>query len=188
MLRKTQHVLDKESKLRLHKVASNSQEVLSAVPAEDLASDLKKVDFLQEKLPSHYSLGLCWDINRDAFIFKITPDEKLSTRRGILSTINSLFDPLGFLAPVTIQGKILLRDIMVDTKDWDQPLPEEVKHHWETWKASLLSLENFMIPRCYIKSGKSFYAKSTLHLFSDASEKAIAAVCYIRAVDQTSQV
>ena len=115
VLRKTQHVLDKEGKLRQHKVASNSQEVLSAVPAEDLASDLKKVDFLLEKLPSHYSLGLCWDINRDAFIFKIPPDEKPSTCRGILS--NSLFDPLGFLAPVTIQGKILLRDITMDTKD-----------------------------------------------------------------------
>ena len=45
-----------------------------------------------------------------------------------------------------------------------------------------------MIPRCYNKSGISFYAKSTLHLFSDASEKAIAAVCYISAVDQTGQV
>ena len=134
VLGKTQHVLDKEGKLRLHKVASNIQEVLTAVPAEDLwASDLKKVDFLPVKLPSHYSLGLCWDIDRDAFIFKIPPGEKPSTRRGILSTINSLFDPLGFLAPVTIQGTILLRDITVDTKDWDQPLPEEVKHHWETW-------------------------------------------------------
>jgi hypothetical protein len=38
----------------------------------------------------------------------------------MLSFLNSIFDPLGFLSPVTIAGKILFRE--TTGIDWDQPL------------------------------------------------------------------
>ena len=50
-------------------------------------------------------------------------DNKPFTRRGVLSTVNSLYDPLGFLAPITIQGRLLLRDLTKQAEDWDTPLP-----------------------------------------------------------------
>ena len=63
------------------------------------------------------------------------------TRRGILSTINSIYDPIGCLAPVTIQGKILLRELMVEIKEWDEPLPLEKARDLENWKESLRDVE-----------------------------------------------
>ena len=126
VLQETQETLHQEGKIRLHKIASNCQEVLKAFPAEDLASDLKNLDLLQDDLPSHFSLGLCWNISKDAFVFKIPEDCKPCTRRGTLSTVISLFDSLGFLAPITVQGKILLQDINAEVQEWDDPLSQEM--------------------------------------------------------------
>lgn len=44
--------------------------------------------------------------------------------------INSLYDPLEFAAPVTIQGKALLRDLTCETSDWDAPLPLDKSDTW----------------------------------------------------------
>jgi hypothetical protein len=43
----------------------------------------------------HYqrSLGLLWDSELDEFTFSVSTDVKPYTRRGVLSTINSLYDP-----------------------------------------------------------------------------------------------
>lgn len=55
----------------------------------------------------------------DTFTFSVTAAEKPYTRRGILSVINSLYDPLGLVAPVTIRGKMILRKVVTDSSDWD---------------------------------------------------------------------
>ncbi len=62
------------------------------------------------------------------------------TRRGVLATVNCLFDPIGFVAPVTILGRMLLRELSVDSCDWDTPLPEEKLEEWKTWQISLQEL------------------------------------------------
>ncbi|XP_038845403.1 uncharacterized protein LOC120044802 [Salvelinus namaycush] len=64
--------------------------------------DALKARLLNPKWPKR-SLGLNWDLRTDTFTFKVAKDEKPFTRRGVLSTLNSLYDPLGFVAPVTIQ-------------------------------------------------------------------------------------
>lgn len=43
----------------------------------------------------------------------------------MLSIINSLYDPLGFIVPVSIEGRSILRDISGDADDWDVVLPKE---------------------------------------------------------------
>lgn len=73
-------------------------------------------DFKKDDLPVQRSLGLSWDTIDDVFTFKISSDQKPFTRRGVLSTINSLFDPLGFASPVNVQGKMLFRQ-MLTTSD-----------------------------------------------------------------------
>lgn len=42
-----------------------------------------------------------------------------------LSSLKGAFDPLGFLAPDTIQGRALLGEITVELSDWDMPLLED---------------------------------------------------------------
>lgn len=52
--------------------------------------------------------------------------EKLFTHRGILPTLNSLYDPLGFAATITIQGKFILKELMNENSEWDSSLPQEM--------------------------------------------------------------
>ncbi|KAM3833848.1 cohesin subunit SA-2-like [Diretmus argenteus] len=130
LLQRTQASLS-ESNLRLHKFVSNRQAVMDAFPPEDRALGVKDMDLTGETPTMQRSLGLCWEIASDTFTFAVSASNKPFTRRGVLSTVNSLFDPLGLVAPVTIQGRALLRELTVDMSDWDIPLPEEKLHNFE---------------------------------------------------------
>ena len=183
---RTQHSLLIEGNLRLHKIASNSPKVMSAFPSEDYANDLKNLDFNSESIPLQRSLGMIWNLKDDTFLYRLSLEEKEYTRRGILSTINSLFEPLGCVCPVLIKGKILLRELMQHTTDWDEPLPAERRHEWESWRDSLVHLETLKIPRAYTPATLDDSSKIELHVYCDASELAIAAVAYLRTFDHSN--
>ncbi|XP_071166232.1 uncharacterized protein [Mytilus edulis] len=157
-MKDTQQALAKYGNLRLHKFASNCAEVMSAFHASDLASSLKDLDLESDSKSLQRSLGLSWDVNTDN-LFQLSSENKPISRRGILSTINSLYVLFGFLAPVIIQGKLLLRKIVSET---------------------------LRIPRTYVPY-LSKTAKKELYVFSDASEKAIAAVAYLRTTDSSGE-
>lgn len=63
--------------------------------------------------------------------------------------VNSVYDPFGFVAPVSIQGKSLLRELVTETCEWDSPLPENKRKEWENWKDSLQAFEQLEVPRTY---------------------------------------
>jgi hypothetical protein len=90
--------------LRLHMIASNSIEVMKSFPDLDRVESLKDLHIKQGPLPSQRSLGVMWDLEKDAFAFQITLPEKPYTRRGVLYVVNSIYDQLGFAIPVTLQG------------------------------------------------------------------------------------
>ncbi len=106
LLKRTQKALA-QSNIKLHKIASNSTTVMKAFPPEDLTKGIKDLDLTKETLPNQRSLGLCWEMESDTFTFQVTNSEKPFTRRGVLSVINSLYDPLGLVTPVTIRGRAL---------------------------------------------------------------------------------
>lgn len=120
---------------------------MRAFPQEDLAKNLKDLDFAVDFPHMQRSLGVSWDVSKDNFTFQVSDDEKPYTRRGILSTVNSLFDPFGFAAPVIIKGRSLLRELTMETCDWDAPLSEKMVNEWKTWKDSLKELKK--ISRSY---------------------------------------
>ncbi len=182
LLKRTQNMLAC-SNLRLHKIASNSREVMEAFPTEDHTNNLKDLDLGVDSLPIQRSLGLCWDLKMDVFLFQVAEEKKPFTRRGVLSTVNSLYDPLGFVAPITIQGKALLRELSTDTNNWDAPLPPDKEEQWEKWRESLKELQHLKIPRPYTSVSPTEAQHKELCVFSDASEKAIAAVAYLKISD-----
>ncbi|XP_056400056.1 uncharacterized protein LOC130294377 [Hyla sarda] len=138
-------------------------------------------------MPVQRSLGLLWNLISDTFIFQASKEEKPFTRRSVLSTINSLYDPLGFAAPVTIQGKALLRNLTHETSDWDTPLPADQRIQWEEWKNSLTALSKLNVARPYAPVPSTEIQSQKLYIFSDASVKAIAAVAYIKTMDSKVQ-
>ncbi|KAL3983520.1 RNA-binding protein Musashi [Sarotherodon galilaeus] len=93
------------SNLRLHKIASNDVNVMKAFHKNDLAKGLKDLDLGADIPPMQRSLRISWDIATDKFMFQVSTTEKPYNRRRVLSVVNSLFDPLGFAAPVSIKGR-----------------------------------------------------------------------------------
>ncbi len=187
LLKATQEMLA-QSNLHLHKIASNKVEVMKAFPSEDLAKELKNLDLNTGHPPVQRSLGVSWDMTEDVFIFQVTDQVRPYTRRGVLSTINSLFDPLGFAAPVVIQGRLLLRALTTESCDWDTPLSDEKFKEWKVWRDSLKELEHVKIPRTYATIPLFQAQRKEMCVFCDASTKAIAAVAYSRITSMNGKV
>jgi len=125
--------------LRLHKVVSNSVEVMEAFPAEERAKDICDLDLHRDSLAAQRSLGVYWDLEQDAFTCWVALPDKPFTRRGVLSIVNSIYDPLGLAVPVLLEGRLLLQQLAIMGKKknngmplgWDDPLPET---QWLQWQ------------------------------------------------------
>ena len=109
------------------------------------------------------------------------------TRKGILSTLHSLLDPLGFVSPITIQGKALMKEISTAEHDWDTPLPKEKEIQWNAWRDSLAELLQHQMQRTYVPVSLLTIVHREICIFSDASTLAISAVAYLRVADTEGQ-
>lgn len=99
------------------KIASNNPAALDAFLATDHVKNLKDLD-LEEDTPL-IQRSLSWDLTNDMFTYSIAAEDKSYPRMGVLSTVNSIFDPLGIITPVTVYGRFLLRKLTADSTDWD---------------------------------------------------------------------
>ncbi|XP_078364059.1 uncharacterized protein LOC144648341 [Oculina patagonica] len=158
----------KRGGFNLHKFVFNSKEVIQCIPVEDRAEDIKKLDLDQDILPIERALGIQWCIENDSFNFRITLKDKPCTRRGILSTVSSIFDPLGSVAPVLLEGKKILQELCKEDTGWDDPVPSAIRAKWEKWRSDLPLLQEFSVARCYKPKNFGHVTKTELHHFSDA--------------------
>lgn len=55
------------------------------------------------------------------------------------------------------------------------------------WKNSFQGLSDFKIPRAYTKTTLSTARRKELHIFSDASVRAIAAIAYLKVIDSKGE-
>ena len=79
---------------------------MQSIAPEDLASGTQDLNLLKgDNHMERVLLGMQWCIEIDKFTFRITPYDQPCTRRGILSTVNSVYDHLGLLAPVRLKGR-----------------------------------------------------------------------------------
>lgn len=120
LMKRTRLALKEGGQLKPPKISSISKSVPMKFPADDLAKDLKDLEIQKDDLPVQRSFSISWDFNADVFTFKISSDQKPFTRREVLSTIYSLFYPLGFPSPVTVQGKILFRQMLSTSSEWSR--------------------------------------------------------------------
>lgn len=124
------------------------------------------------------TLGVLWDPVRDEFSFNINVEEVSHvTKRIVLSIVARIFDPLGWLAPVTIVAKLIMQKLWLLQSAWDEPLPAEIAKEWQHFIEDISMLRSIRIPR-WVTTATSEHFE--LHGFSDASEKAYAAVVYMK--------
>ncbi|VDP70077.1 unnamed protein product [Schistosoma curassoni] len=83
------------------------------------------------------TLGLCWHTQSDCFTF-----ERPITKRDILSCASSLYDPLGFLAPLSLTPKRILQQLRRKNYGWDEMIDGESRLSWEGWLAAVAVVSN----------------------------------------------
>jgi hypothetical protein len=84
-----------------------------------------------------------------------------TTKRGILSKLAKIYDPLGLVFPTTLVGKLIYRDVCDAKLPWDASLPLPLTKRWKEWNDSL---ETFTVPRSLAPHRQSV-SEVTLHGF-----------------------
>jgi hypothetical protein len=99
-----------------------------------------------------------WDTGTDSFIFNLNLDDKLGslevgtlTPRQILSTICTIFDPLGILAHVTLIPRLMMQEIWRQKLGWDDVVPQESGTTFIEWLENLKIVEQLRFPRFYLE-------------------------------------
>ncbi|XP_049877869.1 uncharacterized protein LOC126375069 [Pectinophora gossypiella] len=125
-------------------------------------------------------LGLTWNRRTDGFHYtvKLAADPS-ETKRGIISEISRLYDPLGWIAPCIITAKIFIQKLWIAGLGWDEVVPPELLQEWNKYRSELTDLATVRIPR-WLSSHENDGLE--LHGFSDASNVAYAAVVYVRVI------
>ena len=140
---------------------------------------LEHDDFLP--LGEHDYLGLIWDTRSDSLrvklpdlILKAREDPSLfRTKRKIVSLFSSVFDPLGFLSPLSVAGKLLIQRLWREKLDWDARIPDSMTDDLIAAIRCFDDMEKVSFPRNAHSGGPH-----TLHVFCDASRKAFGVVAY----------
>ena len=170
----------------LTKWTSNSRAVLASIPMEERAKEVKDLDLDKDHLPIERALGMRWDIESDTFFFLITPKQLSVTRRSILSVLSSVYDPLGFLAPVMLPGKGILQDLCRLKCGWDEDIPKAYTEKWKEWLKDINLISSLKIRRCF-KPQNFEVSGAQLHHFCDASEQGYGAVSYLKLTSNSRQ-
>ena len=174
--------------LRLHKFVSNKREVLSRIPESERDKSLKEIDLRNDPLPIERALGVTWCIERDAFNFRMELKNGAVTRRRMLAVVSSIFDPVGFFAPVLLQRKKILQDLCKEKASWDDPVSEHLRSRWDRWKSDILNLDKCEVRRCLLPNGFGLVKKVEMHHFSDASKIGYDECSYVRVINQAGDV
>ena len=198
-----------EAGFNLRKFVTNSDELRHRISTNECLSDEqhtpKKVSeedqsYAKESLGSksdqaqgrHKILGIQWDYTQDRLCFdvgEISHHMKKSepTKRNVVGMATRFFDPLGIVAPVTIQFKMFFQQLCEAGVNWDDQLTGELLIKWNQLCTSLQEAEALVVPRCYLDGLADSPRSAQLVGFCDASSKAYAAIVYLK-LETDSQV
>ena len=183
VISETRDILKKNG-FKLTKFVVNDDDILDHIPADQRAKDINKLSFST----ANKALGVKWCVESDTFYFETHFKLSLNvTKRIILQFISSIFDPLGLINPIVVNGKMLFQESTRLKLDWDAKLPDQLCANWNTWLNSLLSLNTIKVRRCLI-SERFNDAVCELHMFSDASERAYGVCAYVRCINSHGEV
>ncbi|XP_062541078.1 uncharacterized protein LOC134209112 [Armigeres subalbatus] len=166
---------------------SNSPKVLEALRGDP--STEKSLD-LASTLATEKVLGMWWCTQTDCFTYKINwrrlgedllSGKRFPTKREVLRTMMSIYDPLGLISHYLIFLKVLLQEIWRTGVGWDEKVNQQIFNKWQMWLKLLPGIERLQIPRCYrLQTSLEQHTLVQLHTFVDASENGMAAVAYLR--------
>ena len=152
---------------------SNSDRVLQTIPEADRAV---KSDSLH--LSMHNSdaqaLGLLWSTKTDTFHFNMSNIKKTClNRRQLLSIVNSIYDPLGFLAPIILPMKILHQQLCRQKLGWDDHIDAQSLIKFHAWIDEINQLCFCYVNCCVKPCDFGIINVVEFHHFSDAFRRCL---------------
>ena len=170
---------DNQDELVTDKVTVDNVRNQASMPLQEWVSNNEHFNSLyQLAVPvTQNVLGISWNPNTDNM--NIVVGEKLVqedswryTKRKVLSLVSSIYDPLGWVSPLTVRGKMFLQTLWKEKMGWDQKLnPDQIKVIHDIL-VDLQRVTEFVFPRHIL------YEHTELHVFTDASSKAYGAAVY----------
>ena len=88
-------------------------------------------------------------MDEDALMFKIKTIQKLSTNHGLLSTLSSIYDPLGLVSPFILEERKIIQKLCKNEFKWDEEIPDNLRSTLLKWLHSLQELEKLKVPQCF---------------------------------------
>ena len=158
----------------LHKWHSNAPELEANAHLKDEGQTYAK-EQLGIKPNEAKLLGLPWHKEEDTLTVVLSRDSEEATKREVLRSLASVYDPLGVAGPVTVKGKMIFREACDQHLPWDAALPEKLRKQWEKFKQNQPRV--VIIPRCLTSAQEPVQAID-LHAFCDASGSGTAAAVY----------
>ncbi|XP_077996706.1 uncharacterized protein LOC144450013 [Glandiceps talaboti] len=137
-------------------------------------------------------LGLRWDTDSDKLSYAnkmpLQVPDTLITKREVAKITASLFDPLGYLSPITVKAKRFIQELWKQKVAWDEPLDEELSNQWQEIATDLQVSSSTSISRQYFSDNPDYKDVHELHVFADASPKAYGAAVYLCNKDHASLI
>ena len=100
------------------------------------------------------------------------------TKRGILSAVNSIFNPSGFLTPFILKVKLLIQLMWRKNLEWDDEVSQDITKAWNKWLDGIKEITEVQIDRWYQHYGWQC-SDIQLHISCDASKSAYGTVAYL---------
>ena len=129
----------------LAKFIFNSRDILKEKSPWNLSPKIVNLDL--DELPIERALGVSWDPNSDMLTFKVVNKNIPETKRGILSMVSLIFDPMGLISPIIVKAKLLIQEIWRRSLGWDKKLLRDLNDQWNLWKNLVLKLPSLAVPR-----------------------------------------
>ena len=160
----------------LQKWSSNCRELLNHINKESQKTDQSLI-FKQNEMIK--VLGIVWNKTTDNFEYQLNLPEKTEnmTKRKVLSEIARLYDPMGWIAPVVMNAKVLIQDLWKSGLKWDDNLSNKITQEWFAFRDDLDNVRGMSIPR-WLKTKREDHVE--LHAFADASQTGYAAAVYLK--------
>jgi hypothetical protein len=129
-------------------------------------------------------LGVNWNIETDSLYYEFNEIHCYActlrpTKRTVLKLVAKIFDPLGLLSAFTIKLKMMFQSLCKDKTNWEEELRGEMRVFYDALVNELTQLSGVSVPRCYFSRSSNIRDYQS-HGYSDAREKAYAAVVYLR--------
>jgi hypothetical protein len=156
----------RDASMNLREWYSNDSTLLSRIPEKQ-----------RGKTVTPKVLGLVWSLDEDTLSLpKVKIQTVSATKRKVLQSVASFFDPCGLVSPVVLPGKVMLQDLWKGKYEWDDPVPTVLQAKWDMLGPDIEMASRHLVPRHLGYSGGD---PVVLHCFCDASQDAYAAAVYL---------